>query len=447
MPQAGPAAPGRRQPARLARGPRAAAHPAWAAIDDATGMVTAATFRDAGGHRRLPRRSCATRSAATASRAPLPRPPRHLRDPRAARSPLGGAAGRHPGPDPGRAGPRRARDPLDRGPQPPGQGPHRARLGHPARTASSSSCGWPGACDRETRQPRSSRRYLPRFNRRFAVPGRPTQPGLAAGAGRDPARPGLLRCGTGARSPGDHTVRAGATILQLPAGPGAGGARPASGSSSSCGSTAGSSCGTGSGTSSPRTHPPIQSSSGRSRWHGRARLQPPRAPPTGPAPFSGEAEWRGQAVERSALPGSDPGRSTRLDAGTESVRGRVRPIDLRPPRRPRRLVRAGDRSRGDPVVRRRAPIDDDLERTVETGAGARRPHSQGDDVGAGRSGPVAGWPSGPRAWTTGPSQRMARAHGPLVRTTRPRPTPGTAAAAGAGAGTSWARSGSARPRR
>ena len=71
--------------------------------------------------------------------------------------------------------------------------------------------------------------------------------------------------------------------------------------------------------------------------------------------------------------------------GTESVRGRVRPIDpsMTSPPPPHR---AGDRRRGDRVVRGRAPIDDDLERPVLPGPGAR-PHpvtTSGRGSGSGR---------------------------------------------------------------
>ncbi len=73
----------------------------------------------------------------------------------------------------------------------------------------------------------------------------------------------------------------------------------------------------------------------------------------------------------------------------------IRPVGLRPPGRPRRFVRAGDRCCGDRVVGAGAPIDDDLERTVETGGGASPAdprHDLREDV---RTCPrLAVWPQG-----------------------------------------------------
>ena len=144
----------------------------------------------------------------------VPRPPRHLRDPRAGAAHPRGAAGRHPDADPARARARGARGGsiAARSPQAKGRierawGTLQDRLVIELRLA--------GACDRDSAN-RVLARYLPRFNRRFAVPAADPVP-----AWRPlPTGTRLERiCSLRYRRTvaGDGTVRAGATILQLPA--------------------------------------------------------------------------------------------------------------------------------------------------------------------------------------------------------------------------------------
>ena len=184
-------------------------------IDDATGILTAATFRDqedTAGYLVVLRDTVRRHGIPgawyrdrhgifeTPERAPLTLE-EQLADTRTPTQ-LGRALGR-------------AGDRLDRGPQPPGQGPHRAGLGHPAGPARRSSSGSRVLTDRESAN-RVLARYLPRFNRRFAVPAdnpvpawRPVPPGVRL------ERVCSLRYRRTVA--GDGTVRAGATILQLPA--------------------------------------------------------------------------------------------------------------------------------------------------------------------------------------------------------------------------------------
>ena len=173
----------------------------------------------AGGHRGLSRHPARHRPPLRRSRSPVYRdrhslfetPRTSARDPR-------GAARRHAHPDPARARARRARDHLDRCPQPAGQGPHRARLGH-----------LPGP-PRHRAPPRGGRR--PRRRQRGCSPG--SCRGSTGGSRSPPRtrRPPGGRCPPASGSSGsaalkyrrvvanDRTVRAGATILQLPPGPG-----------------------------------------------------------------------------------------------------------------------------------------------------------------------------------------------------------------------------------
>ena len=140
-----------------------------------------------------------------------------------------------------------------------------------------------GACDRDSAN-RVLARYLPRFNRRFAVPAdNPVPAWRPVPAGVRLERVCSLRYRRTVA--GDGTVRAGATILQSRPGP-TGAVGRASGSSSSCDSTGGSSSGTGSATSSPPRHRPTRSSSGRSRrpgavWAPRCRPVRTRSIPGG----------------------------------------------------------------------------------------------------------------------------------------------------------------------
>ena len=217
MPQAGPAGPGRRQPARLARGPRAEAH-ARGRDRRRDRHPDRGHVPRPGGHRGLPRHPARHGPPPRHPGRLVPRSPRHLRDPRAGAAHPGGAAGRHPGADPARTGPRRARDRLDRGPAAPRPRAGSSGPGAPCRTASSSSSGSrgpatgtaptgcsPATCPASTGGSRS-RRPIP------APAWRP----LPAGIRLD--RVCSLRYRRTVA--GDGTVRAGATILQLPARPG-----------------------------------------------------------------------------------------------------------------------------------------------------------------------------------------------------------------------------------
>ena len=111
---------------------------------------------------------------------PVPRPPRHLRDAEGAAADARGAARRPAHADAVRAGPGRARDHLDRRPEPAGEGPHRAGLGDvpgPSRGRAAAGRG----TDREAAE-RVLAGSWP-LQRRFAVPAAdPSR--LAAAAGR-----------------------------------------------------------------------------------------------------------------------------------------------------------------------------------------------------------------------------------------------------------------------
>ncbi len=159
-------------------------------IDDATGRVTGATFRD--------QEDSAGYLEALAGHAPplrrawrrLPRPPHHLRAGRVGAAHARGAARRQPRTD--AAGPhlRGARHRLGQGPQSPGQGPHRAALGHapgPARGR---------AADRWHRRPRRGQRLSARLPRAAQPPlhrpRRGSRAGLGTATARHPARADLL---------------------------------------------------------------------------------------------------------------------------------------------------------------------------------------------------------------------------------------------------------------
>ena len=209
----GLAAPARRQPARLARGPRP-----WlsllGAIDDATGTVPAARLPGPGGRRRLPRGARAPSSPPRASRgpstatatAPSSRPggaraPRTERPTRRRLSQVGRALAELG------IGSIAARCT-------PGEGPHRAAVGHvpgPARGRAA-----PGGHRRPGRRERlPAPPSWPATTERFAVPAadpvpawRPVPPGLRPRAG-----PRLQVPAQGGR---DHTIRLDGRVLQLP---------------------------------------------------------------------------------------------------------------------------------------------------------------------------------------------------------------------------------------
>ena len=109
-------------------------------------------------------------------------------------------------------------------------------------------------------------KFLPKFNRRFVVPAANPEPAwrpLPTGLRLD--RVCCLKYRRVVAN--DHTVRVGATILQLPPGP-VGGVMPASASSCTCASTVDLLSGMASASCSPRQHRPIRSNCARSMPQG-----------------------------------------------------------------------------------------------------------------------------------------------------------------------------------
>ncbi len=176
----------------------------------------------------------------------------------------------------------------------PGQGPHRARVGHApgpprqraaARRRPSTSRGQrgssPGSC-------RASTGASPCPRRTRTPPGGRCRPG--------PGSSGCAALKYRRVVANDHTVRVGATILQLPDRARAAGAMPAGGSRSSCGSTGGSSCGTASASWLAAPAPPPGGTPGARVGPASRSAQPPPSaayrsgtirPPTTPGARAG----------------------------------------------------------------------------------------------------------------------------------------------------------------
>ena len=113
------------------------------AIDDATGIVTGATFReqeDAAGYLTVLRDTVRRHGVPAGA---LSRSARHLRDARGAAADARGGARRRAAPDPVRAGTGRARHQLYRRPEPAGEGPHRAALGDVPGSPGARAAAWP----------------------------------------------------------------------------------------------------------------------------------------------------------------------------------------------------------------------------------------------------------------------------------------------------------------
>src|SRR5712691_11279602 len=117
--------PARRQPPRLARGPGSLADPRRG--DRRRDRPSpGGDLPRPGGQRRLSRDPPGDDRRPRPAGGRLPRPPQRLRADLAGSGRARGTTGAQPG----RAGPRRARDRLDRRPLAPGQGPDRAAVGH-----------------------------------------------------------------------------------------------------------------------------------------------------------------------------------------------------------------------------------------------------------------------------------------------------------------------------
>ena len=205
MAPAGPAPPARRQPPRGSRagsladpGRRDRRRDRVVGPPSATRRTPPATWR-----------SCATGPPPRGAGGDLPRPPQRFE----ATSPLSRGAARARRPDPGRAGAGRARDRLDRGRLAPGQGPHRAALGHlpgPARGRAA-----PGRSRRPGRGQRVLAGFLPRLNGASRSRRRSAPAWRALPAG--PARP-RARLQVPPQGRRDHTIRLARRVLQLPRG-------------------------------------------------------------------------------------------------------------------------------------------------------------------------------------------------------------------------------------
>ena len=204
--------PHRRQPVRLARHRHPPAPPRRHRRRDEHRPGPALPPRR--GPARLSHPARPPRRARRPARDPLRRSPRRLRPQRRPLDPRGGAPGRA-APHPVRPGPPGPRHRLHRRALAPGQGPHRAPLGHPAGSPRRRA-----APPRDHRPSRPAEAFLPTYlvdhNRRFAQP-----PADADAAWRRPPRDlaDRLSCRYTRRVARDNTVRLGPRVVQIPRGP------------------------------------------------------------------------------------------------------------------------------------------------------------------------------------------------------------------------------------